>query len=234
MNTKQIRRDLRKTMCSALLRDYVDPFAECDITDTNGLRPIFIHNPKTGGTSLREALGCNRKTIHLIPEQICNRHAWERRTSIVCVRHPIEKFISSYKFHVLSDYKGVLYKNVGPGLKRMNAMDYMNFLRAMFKRDHWRFCPQTSYIRRNCSYKTVADIILRVEDSMRWTKRLREFFPSIEDIPRENVTGSKLSGFPEMSRLNSLTDVRRVIDDYISLYRQDFDVLGYNPENPFR
>jgi hypothetical protein len=74
----------------------------------NGREAIFVHIPKTAGTSLKRALGFPRvgkakgkyRKHHTIPEmqQIIPAEVWERAFKFAIVRNPWDRMASYYRF----------------------------------------------------------------------------------------------------------------------------------------
>ncbi len=85
---------------SALGRLYGRPTSGM-LTDfqLEGRPVIFLHNPKTGGKSLRLMLGVKRLS-HTPPVERLSARNWERCFSVVAVRDPFERFLSGYFNHV--------------------------------------------------------------------------------------------------------------------------------------
>ena len=68
---------------------------------------VFVHNPKCMGTSLKKWLGIRIDNAdHRYPTMMVNRATWENYRTIVVVRHPMDRFVSSYNFHCRSPYNG--------------------------------------------------------------------------------------------------------------------------------
>ena len=200
--------------------DSVDLMAECEATDQGGRRAVFIHVPKAAGTSLRAVLGGYGRTTHQVPELVCSKAAWAGRVSVVAVRHPLDRFASSYRYHVLSDYRGALLRRVGPRLKGMSPLDY-----ALLARRHVRsgnFRPQVDFISRR---GVPATLILRAEESDTWGERLREYLPEVGDVPRRNVTSNEC-GDPFGGRLPR-TERDGLAALIREIYARDFETLGY-------
>ena len=77
---------------------------------------------KTAGTSIRNALFGSDVVRHIKAKEI-NLSLWEALPSITIIRDPIERFISSYKYHVKGKYKGVLFKK-NPELYSLTIQEY--------------------------------------------------------------------------------------------------------------
>jgi hypothetical protein len=219
-NARRAARLLSQPAFDLLGIESVDPLAECDAVDRNGRRAIFIHVPKAAGTSLRAVLGGYGRTTHLTPGYLCSKAAWANRVTIVAVRHPLKRFASSYRYHVLSDYRGALLTQVGPGLKTMSPLDYARMAARHPRSGNFR--PQIDFISRR---NVPAKLILRAEDSETWGARLREHLPGVEDVPRRNVTqgegqdlfGGRLAGAEKAGLSELIRD----------LYEADFRELCY-------
>lgn len=78
------------------------------------LELIFIHNPKVAGNSLLEIVGINLETglstSHQTPTYLVKKQTWEACFSILAVRHPIDRLISSYNYHTKKSYNGHFLK----------------------------------------------------------------------------------------------------------------------------
>ena len=219
-NARRAARFLCQPAFDLLGIESVDPLAECDAVDGNGQRAIFIHVPKAAGTSLRAVLGGYGRTTHLTPAYLCSAAAWENRVTIVAVRHPLDRFASSYRYHVTSDYRGALLKQVGPGLKEMSPLEYARL--AARHPTSGNFRPQVDFIARR---GVPATLILRAEDSESWGARLREHLPGVDDVPRRNVTQDEHQDlFGGRLAHSERTDLLALIRD---LYAADFRQLGY-------
>jgi hypothetical protein len=67
----------------------------------------FVHNPKCMGASLKDWLGLRTGNAdHRFPTLMVNKQTWEEYRTIVVVRHPTDRFVSSFNFHCRSDYSG--------------------------------------------------------------------------------------------------------------------------------
>lgn len=189
-------------------------------------RPVLLsHAPKAGGTSLRGLLGTKGMT-HSMPELVLSRAIWERAFVIAPVRHPFDRFVSGYSYHVLGKYAGTLYRTHGKALKALNPFDYLAFISQYPEKlgplSNWTDYPSTS--------KPKADLILRVEDSAHWVAQLSE-------------AGLDLSG-RELGRLNASRPAGAAMENVLGLdapaftrlrqmvhraYAQDYQDFGYEP-----
>ena len=141
---------------------------------------LFLHNPKAAGTSIKKALGMPEETTHALPSQWVPVSVWESATILLCVRHPLSRFISSYDYHVRGPYKGGFLR-LFPDLKELTPEEY-------FRRVESRpqMLPlQTNYLHHAKSTKP-PDIVTRVEDQI-ISQELGKFGISVE-LPKENVS----------------------------------------------
>lgn len=119
---------------------------------------IHIHIPKTAGTSIRTALFGSDVIKHVTASKI-PIDIWESIPSFAVVRHPVSRFISSYKYHCKSSYRGVLLKRY-PELKSMSMKEYAE---TFLKEDYLLLEPQMKYVQRSDSNKSIVDYLLRFE-----------------------------------------------------------------------
>lgn len=117
----------------------------------------FIHNPKCGGTSLRTLLGCKGPPRHELPEAYLSEKRWERSTIITAVRHPLDRLISSYRYHTSRSYGGYYLQKYAASLSG-DVEAYLSLLES----DPGILPPQIRYAYYRGT-GTVATHVLRVE-----------------------------------------------------------------------
>jgi len=106
----------------------------------HGLRSVFVHIPKTGGTTIRDLLQLDLSVTHDGPER-CPAEVWSEFFTFCFVRNPWDKMVSSWAYHTSENYNGVETRAV-PGIKEMSFHDYVY---ATSHRYYWR--QQTSYLK---------------------------------------------------------------------------------------
>ncbi len=173
---------------------------------------VFIHNPKVAGTSLKRVFGVGSN--HNYPSLLVSKHIWETYTTIVAVRHPIDRFISGFKYHTHESYTGELYR-MFPTIHSMDPHWYFE----MVKKDHY-IVPQVCYTVHYFSNKPV-DFIIRyesLEDDVRYV--CESVGIPFNGLPHHNASKSKLNVEDlDLSLIRKLN----------SFYKKDFEAFGYKP-----
>ena len=171
---------------------------------------IHVHIPKTAGTAMRRALFGSEVVKHVKARDV-PLPFWEAFPSLTIVRHPMERFVSSFKYHVKSPYKGVLLRR-HPNLKSMSIETYAR----KFVRTSELLATQTSYISRSDSDKRRVDHAIRFEDlNTRLPAILEELgIPVRLDAVKVGPKGPE--DVPDQ--------VRRDVEDF---YREDYETFGY-------
>jgi hypothetical protein len=116
MNAKKIIKRAMPPLFADVLKKYSiikpypgQPFKEINVNIDHDLQLIFLHNPKTAGTSIKESVGLAKAQFganHKTAEFFVHPKTWESYFSFVVIRHPIDRFISSFKFHTNVNYRG--------------------------------------------------------------------------------------------------------------------------------
>lgn len=191
----------------------------------NGRRVLLSHTPKAGGTSLRRLLGTKGMT-HSMPEMVLTEQMWHDSVVIVPVRHPFDRFVSGYCYHVLGQYKGTLYRRHGSALKQLDVFTYLSFITQYPE----KLGPLANWTDYPSATKPRADIVLRVEDSHGWVDQLTAAGLNLgsRQITRSNpsrpdgVTTDQVLGL-------AAKDFRQLRALVHAAYRQDYVDFGYDP-----
>ena len=123
------------------------PFKENSINVDHKNKIIFVHNPKTAGTSIKRALQFSIDTAdHKIPTYLVHPKTWEEYFSFTVVRHPIERLISSFRFHSNTEYKGAYYRKY-PHIHQLTFEQYFNLM----MKEPYAIRPQIDYIQHSFS-----------------------------------------------------------------------------------
>ena len=188
-----------------------------NLNETEGI--LFVHNPKVAGNSLHRFIwGDNerRYTSHRTPTFLVTKQMWETNVSIVAVRHPFDRLISSYSYHTKPEYQGYFSKKL-PKLKEMTLEEYFDF----FKNVPYVIMPQYYYTRHFLSKKEV-DYILRFEDLENDIKEVSQKLRlNYHEIPHLNAS--------KRSKANLIIS-DSLKQKIINYYRKDFDLLGYTTD----
>lgn len=179
---------------------------------------LFIHNPKVAGNSLTKILtGTNHKlnTSHKTPTLLVTPKTWEENKTVVAIRHPIDRLISSFHYHTKPEYQGVFCKRYAD-LPNFSLEKYF----SVFSKIPYVIMPQWHYTRHFLSKKPV-DFLLRFEnletDVEEMAKKLNLKF---EGLPHLNSSKrAKQEYFNSKSFRNKV----------YSYYKKDFITFGYQP-----
>ncbi len=172
----------------------------------------FVHNPKCMGTSLKGWLGLRTDHAdHRFPSLVVNKALWEQYTTVVVVRHPIDRFLSSYHFHCKSDYEGT-YTRRHADLKSWDMDRYFEMMRI---NEPHCLAPQWKYaVHLKSEYRS--DFLIRMEDPGMELARLAEHLKIPLTIPLMNK-GTAKKELPSPQLLNKLAQY----------YEYDFQHFGY-------
>lgn len=173
---------------------------------------FFVHNPKCMGTSLKQWLGLRVDNAdHRFPTLTVNRAVWEAYTTVVVVRHPIDRFVSSFNFHCRSAYAGG-YTVKYPDLKSWDMTTYFERMRA---HEPLAIAPQWKYTV-HLNSDAPPDFLIRMETAADDIPRLARTLGITDGLPGLNRhTGQKER--PELALLERLK----------AYYALDFQLFGY-------
>ncbi|MEE2750748.1 MAG: sulfotransferase family 2 domain-containing protein [Myxococcota bacterium] len=175
---------------------------------------VFVHNPKVMGTSLKNLLGLPTDNAdHRFPTVMVSKRVWEEATTIVAVRHPIERFVSSFHFHCRSDYDGG-YLTRFPDLKEWTMERYFE---TMTTHCPYVIAPQWKYTFHMDS-ECPPDFLIRFEDPKPEIQRLRSQLGLPQLLLRMNVRSQPPGPMEDALR-----------ERLVRYYRRDFDEFGYTP-----
>ena len=175
---------------------------------------VFVHNPKVMGTSLKSLLGLPIDNAdHRFPTVMVSKRIWEESTTIVAVRHPIDRFVSSFHFHCRSDYDGG-YLARFPDLKTWTMERYFETMTTQCPNviaPQWKY---TLHMDSECP----PDFLIRFENSE----------PEVERL-RKQLGVSQL-----LMRMNQRTKPPPPLDAsmrerLVVYYQRDFNQFGYTP-----
>lgn len=172
----------------------------------------FIHNPKCMGTSLKRWLDLPTDNAdHVFPTLLVNKAVWEAYTTIVVVRNPVDRFVSSFNFHCRSGYNGG-YMPKYPDLKEWSMEKYFERMRL---EQPYSVAPQWKYTI-HLNSEMGPNHLIRMEDSAAGIQRLADDLGIQAPVPGLNrSSGSK----PTIT-----AEFRTTLEDY---YSRDFETFGY-------
>lgn len=191
-----------------------------------GGRSVFlVHNPKCAGSSLKRMLGVTaRRTTHSWPRDLFRRRVWQQAIIVVAVRHPFDRFLSSWRYHCRSDYRGKLVKRHG-SLSHLSPLEYFDFIRQYPEN-----CGlQSLWVEYPRGCKRQCDIVLKVEESARWPEILRAhgIEPVMADAPRVNALAEGGAVGPAELGLSEAEFVA-LREKVEAFYRSDYLRFGYD------
>lgn len=176
---------------------------------------VFIHIPKTGGTSIGKALGTDGP--HLTAAQLrgrLGRERWERKFKFAFVRNPWDKAVSSFHHAAFIERDS-----------RFTALTFRDWLRLAYVERHplyfdrpHTFAPQLHWIA-DIQNNLLVDFVGRFEN-------LRDDFRTIcERIGRRATVLPHYHYTPHDDYRSYYTD--RDAEIIASWYQLDIDYFGY-------
>ena len=114
----------------------------------NGRRYLFIHIPKTAGTSVVSSLskyeGVPHRETHILPSKYV-KNIWEKLYTFAIIRNPYERMVSHWLYHTTSNYKGTVFINSGIS-KNIDNISFEEYVRIVKKihKTCVNFYPETS------------------------------------------------------------------------------------------
>ena len=189
----------------------------------NGQDVIFLHNPKTGGKSLREFLNVERDSHAYASERLSERQ-WLRTFSIVAVREPFERFLSNYYDRILKKNNNALVKRYGPEVLSIDPFGFLEILK-----DEPIFGgPQTLWTDFPSTAKPRADMVLRFENIENWKDELIEAGLAVHDRDFPHINKSRRAGSNHLEALGLTQDEFDRLEETVRAYfSSDYDAFGY-------
>ncbi len=178
-------------------------------------RLVFVHNPKAAGTSFRAWLGLEGAIQHGFPTLNVPAPLWQAYTVVVVVRDPVERALSSYRFHTHESYEGGYLKKY-PDL---HSWDLAKYLDVMIGQELFVLAPQYRYCEHLLSTKR-PDFLLRFENLD--PTPLADRLGITDPFPFHNRNQN-----PKSADLDERTYGRLV-----QHFRMDYAAFGYRPK-PF-
>lgn len=193
---------------------------------------IYLHVPKTGGSSIIKALGIweNKEALHeFSPREVHGiwytpQHytglmlkygfpkKFEQYKKFITVRNPYTRAVSCYmdKMRHYCPYKFIIEK-----LDKEHFFQFMKKNTSTISFDH--FLPQVRYIG-----PFVTDHVIRFENLNQGFQELCRNYNIKAELPMENVSGQDISTDELASQMD-----RRTIDLINNVYKKDFEFFNY-------
>jgi len=209
---------------------------------------VFIHVPKTAGTSVLRALGHGRSgrlpgqaartsgRDHLpwFVYQTANREYYARAFSFAFVRNPWDRALSAYR-HVLRESAGT---GLGPRGEAVDVHAYASFTDFVVRglaeghfRSHLMFLPQSFFVLGPDGEPAV-DFVGRFERIEEDFQVVAERLGLPADLPHENAGGGGSDPGAALPAYRSAYedgngDASRAVDVIAEIYREDVRAFGY-------
>lgn len=188
---------------------------------------LLIHIPKTGGTSIEDALGMkgNKSGYGIVNNKAIQHYKWEEYkklttpkfegfTKISIVRNPYTRFISEYYW---CQIKGIGFKS------KQTINEFLSTVESIVKnkdfnktRFHDHFIPQHKFIYNENEQKFVVDKLFYFEKM----NEVRDFlYKYWKWLPHKLKNKDK-------NRINNLTKKQQ--SRIYQLYKKDFILFGYD------
>ncbi len=189
----------------------------------DGKKVIFIHNPKSGGTSLGRFLNVKRRT-HTFPKDTLREKYWVNSFSIVVVREPFERFLSCYYDKVLRPNDNGLTKRYGRIIKDLSPFEFLEVLIENPKHAG----PQSNWTHFPSIAKPHADLILKFEEIAKWKEELLGLGLQVQDRSLSHHNKSERSTSNHLDRLNIGPEDFKLLQQNVQrVYANDYELYGY-------
>lgn len=172
---------------------------------------IFLHIPKTGGTSIKESLGIKDKIFHKKANRL-SLNQWNENFVFTFVRDPYTRCYSSWKFHTSDKYRGYLTKRIY-NLKSLTFDRYLDHPKIV---NSYFLCSQTEFIRNE--FDKSLDFIGRFENLQSDFDELTRLLMITAELKHLNKNNKEPS-------CNHLSD--RIITKINDIHSEDFDKFDY-------
>lgn len=192
----------------------------------DGRPVVVIHNPKAAGSTLKAMLGV-RGTTHTMPRLAYSRRMWRGTFSVVAVRHPFDRFVSGYTFMV-RDGRGIMRRHPRDEVAAMTPLDFLDFIRDYPE----KLGPQVNWACHPDPDKPMADLVLRVEESGDWHRRLAAAGIPARPLPeRRNTSRAEGEDYARSLCLDSAA-LDRLEALVFAEYGVDYATFGYERRPP--
>jgi len=196
---------------------------------SNKHKLIFIHIPKTAGTSFVNSLGiAHSSSFHNHPEAVrkfAGYRRWNGFLKVTFVRNPLTRFVSAWLYNISQGEKGIGLKGIRKDAHRI-GLDFPAFveyaeMRWPFENDGLHFRPQSRWLTYKDGSQVEYDFVGRYERLESDVNTVWKLL-GLDGISLPHARKSRSVYSDHMSYYNKHTEkvVRR-------LYAKDFELAGY-------
>lgn len=227
-------------LCNILMRilNFIKGTKHVDSRINCNQKVLYIHIPKTGGTSVINALGFN-KTTHLKAEEIFNskdKKLLTQRYSFTVVRHPISRFLSLYNYACLE--VSYYHDNINPEkaeygihldyelLKDVDINTCVQYLiEGKLQHDHaWNhWDPQFTWLYSS-NDRLLIKKIYKLEDLKKLEYDLTSVIGDEFRLPKLNQSSFGTIDLKKQIKELSTDSLNKLY----KYYEKDFQLLGYD------
>jgi hypothetical protein len=181
---------------------------------------VFIHIPKTAGNSIKRVLDMQDTTYHASPTDLVSPQVWNTYFTFACIRHPIDRLLSSYFYHTATKYseRNGIYSQRFKDLEKFTLNKYFH----VFKEQTRALSRMIEFIYHSDSRKPLIDYIVRFE-------HLQEDMNYI--FNQTQIQQQELPHFRKTKReIQQLEWTEKLLKEIIEYFKIDFQLFGYTSD----